>query len=623
MVFLTTPRRNSPELVVKTTLNGVTQAYEINFNKGTIEPTSLSRAQTRESRAANVVFTTTELIPGDAASGIYRERPVTESPFSSFKSDRSKAIANVFVQHLELDDPAIKQQAQGQTTLDELQGGPKPLSEFLLNLIPFRSAIVNFQKGNYGEGAFDLTLDVFGFLTAGAATAGKLIKIGSSALSAGAKVLKAGKVIGAATIGVLNPLSGFGDLAKGGARLVSNGAKLVYAKGVDVVNKLRGASGSYDLLKAASKSNGVAATGTFKFADQTVEGGAALQNNKWYALDPITQRPYGPPLQDFIPATIAGNGVINSNLVNWLSAVIAPNAKTPNLAEVFRETLERVKTNHSTGFSKGYDAKGADATKGLENVPGYYPSMRLSDLKELAISTGRNPQEIGLLTKLIENRQATKSLEDAGIFSKEVAAAGGKATGMPQNLYLAQSDLASAGECAALANTMALAIQHGAQDVLIANFFKAASSAVTPGSRAFRKQLSDMHKTLRVNFHGTQAVSQVAYTDIVNRLSNATTTTIFKISTQNHGLLAGVTIKNNNKEWFFFDPNFGVATFATEDAMRRGLETTLNSGRSASTLSPIAVTNGVPTYHVSTFADGDFLTSVPYSNPFALFNAPL
>jgi hypothetical protein len=99
---------------------------------------------------------------------------------------------------------------------------------------------------------------------------------------------------------------------------------------------------------------------------------------------------------------------------------------------------------------------------------------------------------------------------------------------------------------------------------------------------------------------------------------------MIKISTQDHGLLGGMTIDDNfNKEWFFFDPNFGIATFPNQAAMERGLESTLNSGRAASTLKPISLEKGVPEFHISTFNDGDFLMSVPYNNPFALFNQPL
>ncbi|WP_370002931.1 hypothetical protein [Pseudomonas sp. N2-3-1-14] len=252
------------------------------------------------------------------------ERGVLAAPMDSFNSIRSNLIASAFVEHLELDDPSIKEEARGQTTLDELQGGPKPLDEFLLNLIPFRSAIVNFNSGNYGEAAQDLTMDIFGFLTAGAAVAGKLIKIGRSALSIGSKVLKGTRIIGAEAISLLNPFSGLNELAAQGGKLLLKGGRYALNKSLEAVNKLKGATGSYDLLKAASKSQGITATGTYKFLEQRVDVGATLQNNKWYALDPISQEPFGQPLLDFKPVTVAGNGEINHNFLNWLSTWVAP-----------------------------------------------------------------------------------------------------------------------------------------------------------------------------------------------------------------------------------------------------------------------------------------------------------
>ncbi|OIN53175.1 hypothetical protein BFL40_11740 [Pseudomonas costantinii] len=612
-----TPGPNKPGLLVKTELNGKSQAYEINLNKGTIERTDLYRAKNQESRQANEVDTTKKFTPSYAAHDLAHERPANESLLNSFNSGRSRSIANAFLEHLELDDPAIKEQARGQTTLDKLQGGPKPLSEFLLNLIPFRSAIVNFQKGNYGEGAFDLTLDIFGFLTAGAATAGKLIKIGSAALSTGAKALRAAKVIGAATVGMLNPLSGLGDIAEGGIKLLGSAGGYLLSKGAEVVNKLKGATGSYDLLKAASKNHGVVATGTYKVAEQTVEGAAVFRESKWYAYDPINNRPYGSAIADFKPATIAGNGEINGNLLNWLTAVVAPNPRTPNLPRAFKDALDNAKVKDISAFNQGY------ATGKPDNIPGYYTTMKTSELKELAVIAGRSPEEIGTLAKLIQTRQVRESLESSRIFNQEVTSAGGKSTAMPQGFYLSQTDLPSNGECAALANTMALAIQHGSADQLIGNFFKASANALDPKVIAFRKQLNDMHKILSPDFHAGQPFSAMPYNDIIANLRNATTSTTLKISTQNHGLLAGVTINNHQKEWFFFDPNFGLAKFPDQASMERGLELTLNSGKSGGTLDPVAITGGVPEYHVSTFRDGDFLMSVPYQNPFALFNAPL
>lgn len=323
--FNNTYGQNKPGLLVKTELQGTFQAYVIDFNKGTIERTSLYKAAVRESRDGRQVSTTKMLTPGHAAADLGRERPLNNSLFNSFTSDRSHAIARAFVEHLELDDPAIKQQARGQTALDKANA---QMSEFLLNLIPFRSAIVNFQNSRYGDGAFDLLLDVFGFLTAGPATAGKLLKIGRSALSTGVKALRAAKVIGVATIDVLNPVGGVLDLPK----LVGNGALYLLSKGAKAVNKLRGATGSYDVLKAVSKEYDAAATGVMKVADQTVEGAAVLKSGHWYAFDADTMRPYGSPLDEFAVATqaVAGKmGTAHIDDVSELSHELFGHYKVP------------------------------------------------------------------------------------------------------------------------------------------------------------------------------------------------------------------------------------------------------------------------------------------------------
>ncbi|WP_330210186.1 SET domain-containing protein-lysine N-methyltransferase [Pseudomonas sp. AM4(2022)] len=310
--FNNTYDQNRPGLLVKTELLGKSQAYVIDFNKGTIERAGLYDARIKRSEVANKVFTTKAFTPRYQAADLGRERPLNHSLWDSFTSTRSHGIATAFVQHLELDDPAIKQQARGQTALDKANA---QLSEFLLNLIPFRSAIVNFQNGKYGDGTFDLLLDVFGFLTAGTATSGKLLKVGRSALSAGARALKAAKVIGVATIEVLNPVGGVGDLVK----LAGNGGLYLLSKGAKAVNKLRGANGSYDVLKATSRQYDAAATGVVKVAEQTVEGAAVLKNGHWYAFDADTMRPYGSPLEEFRIATRAVAGEVDTAHIDELS----------------------------------------------------------------------------------------------------------------------------------------------------------------------------------------------------------------------------------------------------------------------------------------------------------------
>lgn len=229
---------------------------------------------------------------GDVAQG---ERP-SPGPLDSFSSARSHLIADAFVEHMEYDNPAIKQESMGATPHEKQQQAQVDVGEFFLNLIPFRSAIVNFSKGNYAEGALDLGLDIFSFLTAGVGTAARLGKLGTKALSAGAKLIKGAKVIGVAAIGELNPLDGVKDVLVGAAKLTKKAGHQL-ARGV---NTLTGAADSYDLLKA-SRNHDQAAFGTFKFGDQTVEGVSINHNGNWYAYDPVKDTPYGAPIKDFDP----------------------------------------------------------------------------------------------------------------------------------------------------------------------------------------------------------------------------------------------------------------------------------------------------------------------------------
>lgn len=299
--FDKTRLQTKPELLVSIKRDGVTQSYEISFDKGTIAPIHNWQASARENRASNVVYKTEAFAAADGAA--LGERTDTAAVPDSFASPRTQAIADTFVKHLDLDHADIKAQARGLTTEDRRLNMAEGVGDFLLNLIPFRSAVINFQKGQYGEGAYDLALDVFGFLTAGAGTIGKAVKIGSSAASTASKAFKVARVIGAATINALNPLAGFGDMAAGGIALMGKGAMFVSAKAVKTVNTLRGSAASYDLLKTISKEHGPTLIGAYTIGDVTTEGVAVLKNNRWYKYDHRANRLYGAPISGNIAAT--------------------------------------------------------------------------------------------------------------------------------------------------------------------------------------------------------------------------------------------------------------------------------------------------------------------------------
>ena len=275
----------------------------------------------------------TEFKPKNGGDVVQAEHP-SPALLDSFTSARSHLIADAFVEHLEYDNPAIKQDAMGTTPHEQQLQAQADAGEFFLNLIPFRSAIVNFSKGNYAEGALDLGLDIFSFVTAGAGVAAKLGKLGSTAVSAGAKFIKGAKVIGVATLGALNPLDGVGNLLVGAARVTGKAGKKLF-KGLQTVgtagaaladksiSTLKGATGSYDLIKA-SEAHGMASIGTFKTADQTVETVAIHHNEQWYAYDPVKNQPYGGPINDFKPAYTLGPLSPDTNYTHPRSNRVTP-----------------------------------------------------------------------------------------------------------------------------------------------------------------------------------------------------------------------------------------------------------------------------------------------------------
>ncbi|KAA8563071.1 hypothetical protein FX985_03138 [Pseudomonas extremaustralis] len=302
-------------LLVKSESNrGAVNVYEIDIQKNTIrkrdeldnyplEPQVGGDGHTRYSTMLK------EIIPsGSYSSNITDEKNQTDTP-NSFASEKTGYIADAMVKTIDIRQLAAE--ARGLTTFDTEVPFYKKARAFMLDLIPLRSAIKNFQAGNIGEGVTDLIFDAFGFaMGLGAAARGaKALQTGASVVN---KLAQGVKIVGRAALGSLNPLSGLGDLAKGGAALVNRSVRHVMSEGAHAVNLLKGPTGSYNLLKRASKDHGVVATGTYKLAEQTIESGAVLSQGKWYAYNPINGRAYGPPLPMFSANSVAMGGDMQS-----------------------------------------------------------------------------------------------------------------------------------------------------------------------------------------------------------------------------------------------------------------------------------------------------------------------
>lgn len=340
--------------------------------------------------------------------------------------------------------------------------------------------------------------------------------------------------------------------------------------------------------------------------------GQALETPAVENAHPETASPSTPssePVEQTSPAALPpGVNRTDGSWSEWFGFGETP--VDPQLNDKFRVKMDNMKygpeaADYQAGYTKGEPT----------NIKGYSTSMTSIELKKLALEPERTAEEWGTLVRTLEKRRAAKSLENFLIFKRETEAAGGTVRGMPQDFYLSNVDVLTVGECAAMSSMMALAIQQGKEDIFIDNLFKAAAGADNPAAKAFRDKLSKLHDSIAYDFHGGQPVRKITHKAIIAELANSPQSKTLKISDNGHGIIAGVTIENNNKLFFLYDPNFGLAKFPSEAAMERGLDRLLNSGPVATTFKPVGYDSSMPVFDVSTFTDNDFYMRSGRINP--------
>ncbi len=629
-------------------------------------------------------------------SSLDAEQSVDQSQSNMFTSVRASHIAKSLVSTLDLDNPAYKKQASETTAAEYREEQRKAGGQFVLNLIPFRSAIINFRDGKFADGLQDLQLDILGFVTAGFGAGAKAANAVIRVNSALGKVAKVSKIFGAAALGELNPLSGVGSLVVGVAKLaykgVGKGARLV-ASGVD---KLKGATGDNKLLKAVSKDYKAAAVGTFKVADQRIEGGAVFIDGKWYGFDAARKRPFGPALTDFKPNVVTHEGEVRSFADTWLGKMIgfntSPQANNPYFLRDYSTAVTTAKAQDATAYWKGYNSGSPNAIQGystalnvndlkrlaisevrsaaelgslgkrmdqLDTLPiefksalqtaeavdpdafvlgykagkptgisGYSDTLNTQQLGELIVANKKNPEAVGHLLKELERKRIVISVENYRVFKDEIVTAGGQAVPLQQGFYLSQVSQLSEGECAAMSHLMAAAQKEGKQDTFMLNLHAAMVTPLPPKelqalqltdpakalleqARArrvtkFREELNTLQLSLENNFHLGNQSRQVPYTTIISELANARSSKTLLIQGPGHGITAGVKVSRNAsgneiKTWFYFDPNYGQATFTSEASMKAALESTLNSGYSKQGLPDYAPNTATPEFKISNF----------------------
>ncbi|WHT78661.1 hypothetical protein [Pseudomonas rhodesiae] len=301
-----TKERKNNNLLIRTRRNGKTRTYEIDMKRGSISQTAIgSEPGYYPPRATEPHTRLVEIKPtGTHAPDIADSKPHADHIPDNFSSERTRYIAQAFVDDANIEK--FEKEATGLTTFESEVPFYKKGREAMLNLIPLRSAISNFQKGKIEAGAQDLVFDVFGFSLAlgAAAKSAKVLQTGASWAE---KAARAVKIVGRAAIGSLNPLGALGDaarLAQRGAVAAGGGLKRLYTglSKADTLAQTLKPGIAQGTLKAA---NGIDDISVIAKLDETT--------GNWHALDPRTQQAYGLPLDNFQPKVL-GTDELKKNI---------------------------------------------------------------------------------------------------------------------------------------------------------------------------------------------------------------------------------------------------------------------------------------------------------------------
>ncbi|OPA89529.1 hypothetical protein BFW86_13675 [Pseudomonas fluorescens] len=585
---------NEHTVLLETVHKGETRIYELNLKDSTLRRTDTSPPTLGDmsDSAGKRIFPHADRLLESPA------KPDTHGLFQSFGSERTTLIADAMV--ADADIQRHEAEARGQTTFETEVPFYKKGREFLLNLIPLRSAIKSFSEGDAAGGIIDLSMDIFGFMVGAGATAK-----GARLLRGGSRLSQGVSIIGRAAIGVLNPLDGVG-------RLAFNGLKGLQQGGLNVIRTLRGSADGYSLVDASRRFD-ASAMGTFKRLETINEGPAVLQNGKWFAFDTLSKQPYGKPLDDFKPVIMTNAQMQEA----WHSATSTDASNPRNWVS----WVEEQKTGpHSTQFNQGY-AEGDPL-----GIFGYRVEMKSDEVMRLARSNALTPAEAGTLVRQRERLAVQHGFKGVDRVYEHISAANGKLTPIPQLLYLSQTNPLSKGQCAAMSRVMASAMEQGQESHFIANMFTTAANPMAAESRAFVGHLTSIQKQLETptQFHAAMPVQKMGYRQLITELIDTKSPKTMMINTADHAMMAGVRGEGAAKRFFFYDPNYGLCEFPSADAMRKGLDKLFTDKRLPIQYNTVGTAPSKLEFNVSTYTDSWKKTNdVPDAAVRALIDKPI
>lgn len=229
----------------------------------------------------------------------------------------------------------------------------------------------------------------------------------------------------------------------------------------------------------------------------------------------------------------------------------------------------------SARFKKGYENYGSI------NIPQFKPTMTSSEMKVLFVTTDKlSEEEQGALCRHISiagNQEPWLELHKV-IQSDFELQSKGFLESAPQDFFLSNVGDKYGGRCYPLVRAMAVALSTG--EGVCKNFLDKLrefsggelTDAQHRNAKCLRDALAGLHVNAEAHSASTALRDMFGIPDVLEKLRSSKQTEIYALNTEAHSMLVGVTVIDNHRKYYFYDPNFLIACFKFEANFQQAME---------------------------------------------------
>ncbi|KAH9296773.1 hypothetical protein KI387_028455, partial [Taxus chinensis] len=241
-------------------------------------------------------------------------------------------------------------------------------------------------------------------------------------------------------------------------------------------------------------------------------------------------------------------------------------------AEMERDLSSR---GEKTQFMNGYD--------NYDNIdiPHYKTTMTSSEMKQLFVRAhDLSEEEQGALCKRISIASDQESLlklqaDIQNDFKLEAEA--GFLESAPQHFFLNNVGDKFGGRCYPLVRAMAVALSTGEDvaKIFLDKLREFSEGELTPvqqkNAMYLRDALAGLHANAEAYSASTALLKMYTITDVVDKLRMSEKSKVYALNTETHSMLVGVTVIDNQRKYYFYDPNFLMASFDQKSNLYRAM----------------------------------------------------